>query len=60
MQKINRAEIEKLLFNFQVVKTKVEQDKKELRVFTTLSNRDSFLVKYDLKTRRKSYFRNWV
>ena len=58
MQKINRAEIEKLLFNFQVVKTKVEQDKKELRVFTTLSNRDSFLVKYDLKTRRKSYFRN--
>ena len=58
MQKINRAEIEKLLFNFQVVKTKVEQDKKELRVFTTLSNRDSFLVKYDLRTRQKSYFLN--
>jgi len=58
MQKINRAEIEKLLFNFQVVKTKVEQDKKELRVFTTLSNRDSFLVKYDLKTRMKSYYMN--
>lgn len=58
MQKINRTEIEKLLFDFEVVDTKVDQDKKELCILTTLSNRDSFLVKYDLKTRRKSYFIN--
>ncbi len=58
MQKINRAEIETMLLNFNVVNTKVEQDKKELRILTTLSNRDSFLVKYDLKTRSKSYFVN--
>ena len=58
MQEINRIEIEKLLFNFEVVDTIVEQDKKELRILTTLSNRDRFLVKYDLKTRAKRYFRN--
>jgi len=58
MQEINRIEIEKLLFNSKVVDTKVEQDKKELRVLTVLSNHDSFVVKYDLTTRRKSYFRN--
>ena len=58
MQKIKREKIEKLLTDFDVVNTKVEQDKKELRILTTLSNRDCFLVKYDLKTRRKSYFVN--
>ena len=58
MQKINREKIEKMLVDFDVVNTKVEQDKKELRILTTLSNRDSFLVKYDLKTRMKSYFVN--
>ena len=58
MQKINRAEIEKLLLNFEVLNTKIEQDKKELRILTTLSNQDRFLVKYDLTTRKKSYFMN--
>ncbi len=58
MQEINRIEIEKLLFSSEVVDTKVEQDTKELRILTTLSNHDSFVVKYDLTTRRKSYFVN--
>ena len=58
MQKINREQIEKLLTDFSVENTSIEQDKKELRILTTLSNRDCFLVKYDLETRRKSYFRN--
>ena len=58
MQKINRSEIEKMLLNFKVVETKVEQDKKELRILTTLSNHDRFLVRYNVKTRHKTYFLN--
>ena len=58
MQKINRAEIEKLLLHFDVINTKVEQDAEELRVITTLSNRNRFLVRYDVKTRKKTYYLN--
>jgi len=58
MQKINRSEIEKMLLDFEVIDTKVEQDNKELIIQTTLSNRDRFLVKYNVKTRNKTYYLN--
>ena len=56
MKQITREEAEKLFLDYQAVNTNIEHDSCELRVFSTLSNRQSFLVRYDIKEHRKSYF----
>jgi len=55
-RKINRDDIGRILFKIPVIDTRVEQDKKELRVYLTLSNHYVLLVKYDVKNRSKSYY----
>lgn len=56
MKKITRTQAEQLMLKHKVVKTNVKKDKRELCVFFTLSNDTSFLVKYDIKKHRKSYY----
>lgn len=56
MKKISREQAEQLFLNSNVLQSKVEQDKKELRVFMSLSGNKSCLVKYDLKKQTKTYF----
>jgi hypothetical protein len=56
MKKITRKQAEQLMLKHKVVKTNVNNDKRELRVIFTLSNAVSFLVKYDVKKRCKSYY----
>ncbi len=55
MEQITRQQAEKLMLKHKVVKTNVKQAKNELCVFFTLSNKKSFLVKYDVKKHDKSY-----
>ena len=56
MKQITREEAEKLFLNYQAVNTNIEHDNCELRIFSMLSNKQSFLVRYDIKEHQKSYF----
>ena len=56
MEQITRTKAEKLMLKYKVVKTDVKQIKHKLCVFFTLSNNKSFLVKYDVRKRNKSYY----
>ena len=56
MKKITREQAEQLFLVSNVLNTKVEQDKNQLRVFMTLSDNKSCLVQFDLKNQQKNYF----
>jgi hypothetical protein len=56
MKKISRIQAERLMIKHKVIKTKVTNDKRELSVIFTLSNSVSFLIKYDVKKRDKTYY----
>ncbi len=56
MKKITRKQAEQLLLNSDVINSKVEQNKNELRVSMSLAGNKSCLVKYDIKNHTKSYF----
>ena len=53
---MSRESAERLLEKQVVVNTKVEQDKKEMRIFIELADGNYFLVKYDLLSKNKTYF----
>ena len=56
MRQIPRHKIENFLKGKDPVETKIEQDDLELRVYLTLSDKTSFLIKYDYKKQTKSYY----
>lgn len=56
MDQLSREKAELLLEKEVVVNTKIEQDKKEMRIFIELADGNYFLVKYDLLAKSKSYF----
>ena len=56
MDQMSRESAERLLEKQVVVNTKVEQDKKEMRIFIELADGNYFLVKYDLLSKNKTYF----
>ncbi len=56
MKKISREQAEQLFIESNVLNTRVEQDENELRVSLTLSDNKSCLIKFDVKSRQKSYF----
>ena len=56
MKKITREEAEQLFIVSNVLNTKVEQDKNELRVSMNLSDNKSCLIKFDVKNQQKTYF----
>jgi hypothetical protein len=55
MIQISREEAEKLFLESEVVTTKIQQDKNELRVIMTLSDNRSCHVSYNFKNRKKTY-----
>ena len=56
MKKIARQEAEFLFQTSKVVSSQVEQDPGEMRILMKLSDRCSFLLKYDTIGHKKSYF----
>lgn len=56
MKKITREQAEQLFEKENVINSKIEQDKNELCISMTLSNNKSCLIKFDIKSRQKSYF----
>jgi hypothetical protein len=56
MRKISRRKAEELFQLTRVVEKKIEQDKQELRLLFSLSNRHSLHVVYNLKNHRQSFF----
>lgn len=56
MDQLSREKAELLLEKEVVVNTKIEQDKKEMRIFIELADGKFFLVKYDLHAKSKTYF----
>jgi len=55
MIQISREEAEKLFLGSEVVTTKIQQDKNELRVIMTLSDNWTCHVSYNFKSREKTY-----
>ena len=56
MKKISRREAETLIQTSSIVDSDVVQDQNEMRVLLTLTNDQTFLLKYDLHYHDKSYF----
>ncbi len=56
MKQITRYEAEALFNTWKVTASRIEQDDAEMRVFFKLSNRKSFIVKYDFLDHQKRYF----
>ncbi len=56
MNQLSREKAEKLIEDKNVVSTKVEQDKTELRIYLQLADGKSCLVKYDRIEKIKRYF----
>ncbi len=56
MKKITREQAEKLLLDSNVLNTTVKQNKNELRIFMNLSGNKDCLIKYEVKSQKKSYF----
>ena len=56
MKQITRNEAEALFNTWKITASKIEQDDAEMRVFFQLSNRKSFIVKYDFLDHQKRYF----
>lgn len=56
MEKLSRERAEKLIIDDNVVKSWLEQDLNELRIYFKLTNGKNCLVKYDKKEKEKSYY----
>jgi len=56
MRKISRQKAEELFQLTKVVEKKIEQDRQELRLLFSLSNRHSLHVVYNLKNHRETFF----
>jgi len=56
MNQLSREKAEKLIEDKNVVSTKIEQDKNELRVYLKLADGKSCLVKYDKLDKTKKYY----
>jgi hypothetical protein len=56
MDQLSREKAEQLITDENVKQTKLEQDKKELRVFMELTDGRTCLVVYNKTNKSKSYF----
>ena len=56
MEEITRNKAEELLLNIDVVKSRFQQNKKELCFCISLENRAMLLVKYNHRSKEKTYF----
>ena len=56
MEKLSREKAEELIIDDNVVKSWLEQDLKELRIYFKLSDGKNCLVKYSKKEKEKSYY----
>ena len=56
MNQLSREKAEKLIEEKNVISTKIEQDKNELRVYLQLADGKSCLVKYDKLEKTKKYY----
>ena len=56
MKQITRHEAEALFDTWNITASKIEQDDAEMRVLFSLSNHQSFMIKYDFIDHQKRYF----
>ncbi len=56
MKKITREQAEQLFLSSDVINSKVEQNKDELRVSMSLTGNKSCLIKYNITNHTKTYF----
>ena len=56
MNQLSREKAEKLIEDKNVISTKIEQDKNELRVYLELADGKSCLVKYNKLDKSKKYY----
>jgi hypothetical protein len=56
MNKLSREKLEQLMQDKSVVNTKIEENKKELRIYLVMADGQRFVVKYDRVNQSKSYF----
>lgn len=56
MGQLSREKAEALITDENVIRTKVEQDKTELRIFMELTDGRICLVKYNKAKKSKTYF----
>jgi len=56
MKKISREQAEQLFLESKVLNSKIDQDQDELRVSMILSDNKSCLIKFDVKSQKKTYF----
>lgn len=56
MNQLSREKAEELITDENVKRTKLEQDKNELRVFMELVDGRTCIVKYDKISKSKTYF----
>lgn len=56
VDQLSREKAEKLILNKDVVHSKIEQDKNEMRIYLELGDGQCFLVKYDRLQKSKTYF----
>lgn len=56
MEKLSREKAEELITHENVIKSWIDQDLKELRIYLKLSDGRNCLVKYDKKDKKKTYF----
>jgi hypothetical protein len=55
MIKISREQAEKLFLDSEVIDTRIQQDKNELRVIMKLSDNQTCHVSYNFKSKEKTY-----
>ena len=56
MNELSREKLEQLMQDKNVVNTKIEENKKELRIYLEMADGQRFVVKYDRINQSKSYF----
>ena len=56
MKKISREQAEQLFLDSEVLGSRIQQDKDQLRVIMTLSTQQSCHVTYDFKSNKKTYY----
>jgi len=54
MKKISREQAEQLFLESKVLNSKIDQDQDELRVSMILSDNKSCLIKFDVKSQKKT------
>ena len=56
MKQISREQAEQLFIDTEVINSRIQQDKEQLRVIMTLSSHQSCHVMYDFKSKEKTYY----